>query len=95
VVARSREIERADGRALFVRGDVRSADDCARAVAEVERALGPIDILFNNAGVFFPRTVPETTEQEGRNDRRQPEGSLPDVEGGPAGNDCAAARHHP
>jgi NAD(P)-dependent dehydrogenase (short-subunit alcohol dehydrogenase family) len=58
------EIERADGRALFVRGDVRSAADCARAVAEVERALGPIDILFNNAGVFFPRTVPETTEQE-------------------------------
>jgi NAD(P)-dependent dehydrogenase (short-subunit alcohol dehydrogenase family) len=58
------EIERSGGRALFVPGDVRSAADCARAVAEVERVLGPIDILFNNAGVFFPRTVPDTTEQE-------------------------------
>jgi NAD(P)-dependent dehydrogenase (short-subunit alcohol dehydrogenase family) len=58
------EIERAGGRTAFVRADVRSAAECARSVAEVERALGPVDILFNNAGVFFPRSVPETTEEE-------------------------------
>lgn len=31
-------------------GDVRRAEDCARAAAAAEAALGPIDILVNNAG---------------------------------------------
>lgn len=38
-------------RALLVRGDVGHADDAARIVAETEQALGPIDVLVNNAGV--------------------------------------------
>jgi NAD(P)-dependent dehydrogenase (short-subunit alcohol dehydrogenase family) len=57
-------IERGGGRARFVRADVRRADDCRRAVDETVSAFGRLDILFNNAGVFFPRTVPETSEAE-------------------------------
>jgi NAD(P)-dependent dehydrogenase (short-subunit alcohol dehydrogenase family) len=33
-------------------------------VDETLRAYDRIDVLFNNAGVFFPRTVPDTTEEE-------------------------------
>ena len=36
---------------MVVKGNVGSLDDCARAVAEVEAALGPIDVLVNNAGI--------------------------------------------
>jgi NAD(P)-dependent dehydrogenase (short-subunit alcohol dehydrogenase family) len=52
------------GKALFVRSDVRSADDCRNAVEMTLERFGKIDILFNNAGVFYPRTVPEMTEKE-------------------------------
>ena len=57
-------ITRAGGRAVFLPGDVQRADDCRRAVDETVRAFGRLDVLFNNAGVFIPRTVPETTEAE-------------------------------
>ena len=36
---------------MVVKGNVGSFDDCARAVAEVEAELGPIDVLINNAGI--------------------------------------------
>jgi NAD(P)-dependent dehydrogenase (short-subunit alcohol dehydrogenase family) len=58
------EIGRSGGRAMFVRHNVRLADDCRRAVDETVRAFGRLDILFNNAGVFFPRTVPDCPEEE-------------------------------
>lgn len=58
------EVERVGGKAIFVRSDVRLPADCRRAVEETLRVLGPIDILFNNAGVFFPRTVPDCPEEE-------------------------------
>lgn len=44
--------------------DVSKADDCRRAVEEAIGAFGRIDILFNNAGVFFPHTALECTEKE-------------------------------
>ena len=59
-----REIEGADGKALFIRADVRLAADCRRAVDETLRAFGRLDVLFNNAGVFFPHTVPDLPEEE-------------------------------
>jgi NAD(P)-dependent dehydrogenase (short-subunit alcohol dehydrogenase family) len=66
--ARGREvvdqIETAGGKALFMRSDVRLAADCRRAVEETIRTFGRLDILFNNAGVFVPHTVPDCTEEE-------------------------------
>ncbi|HXK10638.1 MAG TPA: glucose 1-dehydrogenase [Vicinamibacteria bacterium] len=57
------EEARAGGaRALAVGCDVRSPDDCARAVRETERALGPLDVLVNNAGVGASGTVLSTDE---------------------------------
>jgi len=57
------EEARAGGaRALAVACDVRSPDDCARAVRETERALGPLDVLVNNAGVGASGTVLSTDE---------------------------------
>lgn len=58
------EILRRDGGGLFVRADVRSAADCRRVVEETLAAFGRIDILLNNAGVFFPHTVPDCPEEE-------------------------------
>ncbi len=58
------EIERASGTAIFVPCDVRSGDDCKRAVGETIRVYGRLDILFNNAGVYYPRTAVECTEEE-------------------------------
>ena len=52
------------GKAIFTRTDVRSAEDCIRAVNETVRAHDGLDILFNNAGVFFPHTVVDCTEEE-------------------------------
>jgi len=51
-------------RPLFVRADVSLASDCQRAVAETFRTFGRIDILFNNAGVFYPQTALECSERE-------------------------------
>jgi len=52
------------GEALFIRSDVRRAEDCRRAVDETLERFGKIDVLFNNAGVFHPKSVPECTEEE-------------------------------
>lgn len=58
------EIERAGGTAIFIRADVRFAGECRRAVEETRQAFGRLDILFNNAGVFYPHSVPDCTEDE-------------------------------
>jgi len=52
------------GEALFIQSDVRSSEDCRRAVDQTLERFGKIDVLFNNAGVFHPKTVPECTEEE-------------------------------
>jgi NAD(P)-dependent dehydrogenase (short-subunit alcohol dehydrogenase family) len=58
------EIERADGAAIFIRSDVRFAEECRRAVEETVHVFGGLDVLFNNAGVFYPNTVLDSTEEE-------------------------------
>ncbi|HYS78037.1 MAG TPA: SDR family NAD(P)-dependent oxidoreductase [Candidatus Dormibacteraeota bacterium] len=58
------DIKGAGSEGLFIRADVRSADDCRRAVDETLKAFKKIDVLFNNAGVFFPHTVPDCPEDE-------------------------------
>jgi NAD(P)-dependent dehydrogenase (short-subunit alcohol dehydrogenase family) len=52
------------GKAIFLRTDVRKAAECQRAVDETVRSFGRLDILFNNAGVFFPQTALECSEEE-------------------------------
>jgi NAD(P)-dependent dehydrogenase (short-subunit alcohol dehydrogenase family) len=52
------------GEAIFIRTDVRHAADCKRAVDETLRSWGRLDILFNNAGIFYPQTALECTEEE-------------------------------
>jgi 3-oxoacyl-[acyl-carrier protein] reductase len=58
----------AGGRALAVTADVTSLDDVLRMVATVERGLGPVDVLVNNAGIpadgFVPRTFREMPPED-------------------------------
>ena len=46
-------IEKAGGKAAAFKGDLSNADDRKGLVDEVRSALGPIDILVNNAAVTF------------------------------------------
>ncbi|HEX4978546.1 MAG TPA: SDR family NAD(P)-dependent oxidoreductase [Acidimicrobiales bacterium] len=46
-------IEASGGEAMAVKADLSSNEDRERLVAETEAALGPIDILVNNAAVTF------------------------------------------
>ena len=52
------------GRAIFIRSDVREAEECRHAVNETLRVFDRLDILFNNAGVFYPHTTLDCTEEE-------------------------------
>jgi NAD(P)-dependent dehydrogenase (short-subunit alcohol dehydrogenase family) len=58
------EIAGAAGDAIFVQADVRRAEDCLRTVERTVGAFGGVDVLFNNAGVFYPATVVECSEEE-------------------------------
>jgi NAD(P)-dependent dehydrogenase (short-subunit alcohol dehydrogenase family) len=52
------EIEDAGGRALAIRADLARPDDVERLVSEARDALGPIDLLVNNAAVTVPGRPP-------------------------------------
>jgi NAD(P)-dependent dehydrogenase (short-subunit alcohol dehydrogenase family) len=52
------------GKAIFMRADVRKAKECLHAVEETLGAFGRLDILFNNAGVFYPHTILDCSEEE-------------------------------
>jgi NAD(P)-dependent dehydrogenase (short-subunit alcohol dehydrogenase family) len=58
------EIKQASGTAIFIRSDVRFAEECRRTVEETLQAFGRLDILFNNAGVLYANTVLDCTEEE-------------------------------
>ncbi len=58
----AREANAAGGRAVAVACDVSKAEDCIRAVRETEAALGPLEILVNNAGVGASGTAVTTDE---------------------------------
>jgi NAD(P)-dependent dehydrogenase (short-subunit alcohol dehydrogenase family) len=60
----AQRITDAAGKAIFIRADAGTAGDCRRAVEETLRAFGHLDILFNNAGVFYPHTAIDCTEEE-------------------------------
>jgi NAD(P)-dependent dehydrogenase (short-subunit alcohol dehydrogenase family) len=58
------EVEAAGGRAVAVDLDVTSWDSCQALVPAVERELGPIDVLVNNAGVSKRVPLVEMDETE-------------------------------
>ncbi len=49
---------------LFIKTDVSRSEDCQRVVEETVRKFGQVDILFNNAGVFYAHDAIECTEKE-------------------------------
>jgi 3-oxoacyl-[acyl-carrier protein] reductase len=51
-------IRQAGGRAVAVRGDVAAEDDVRALVAQIERELGPVGILVNNAAASVAFTAP-------------------------------------
>lgn len=58
------KVKESGGEALLVRGDVSSAADVKRMVAEVEDHFGRLDILVNNAGSMVERaSLEEMTEE--------------------------------
>jgi NAD(P)-dependent dehydrogenase (short-subunit alcohol dehydrogenase family) len=58
------EISEAGGQAIFVIADVRSPDECRKTVEATLEAFGRVDILFNNAGVYFPDTAVDCSEEK-------------------------------
>ena len=58
------QITKDGGQAIFIRTDVRLTADCRRAVDETVRAFGRLDVLFNNAGIFYAHTALECSEEE-------------------------------
>jgi len=58
-----REIERAGGRAAFIRTDVRREDDVRAMIDFARTTFGGLDVLVNNAGIVatpaFPNAEPE------------------------------------
>lgn len=64
VQATAEEIRKGGGRAGAFRLDVTRGEEIAAAVREVERALGPIDVLVNNAGITLEKKTLEVTDEE-------------------------------
>ena len=60
----AQDINANGGDAMFIQSDVRLAGDCRNAVDRTLERFGRIDVLFNNAGVFHPKTIPDCTEEE-------------------------------
>jgi NAD(P)-dependent dehydrogenase (short-subunit alcohol dehydrogenase family) len=56
------EIERAGGRAVAVAADLSKLDDVERAYHESRDALGPIDLLVNNAALTVPGRPPRADD---------------------------------
>ncbi len=62
-LATQAEVESLGRRAIAVAADVSVATAVAELVAAVERQLGPVSILVNNAGITRPQPLDQITEQ--------------------------------
>jgi 3-oxoacyl-[acyl-carrier protein] reductase len=61
--ATGKDIRELGRRAEIVQADVARAAEVARLVETIERRLGPVDILINNAGIAEPCTIEDLTEE--------------------------------
>jgi len=59
-----RELEALGGRAAAFEADVTRSVDIARMLAGIEAALGPLDVLVNNAGIILEKSLVQTREDE-------------------------------
>ena len=57
-------LERIGRRAVAVNADVSVAAEVARLVGAAEEALGPVDVLVNNAGITRPQPIEQITEAD-------------------------------
>ena len=57
-------IEATGRRAFVLQADVSVAADVTRLTAGVEAALGPVDIVINNAGLIRPQPIEDITERD-------------------------------
>ena len=57
-------VKRAGAGGVYVQGDVASATEAERIVAETVKAFGRLDILVNNAGIILPGRVDNTAEED-------------------------------
>jgi NAD(P)-dependent dehydrogenase (short-subunit alcohol dehydrogenase family) len=60
----AREVERRGGTARFVHGDVSRREDNERALELCVESYGALDILFCNAGITLPKTLPASNDEE-------------------------------
>jgi len=51
------QIEARGGQCITIAADVSQAGETSRLIREVERSLGEVDVLVNNAGMARPRTI--------------------------------------
>lgn len=58
------QITREGGKAIAIQADVSKAVDVKRMFAETKKALGSVDVLVNNAGVFQFDPLEAITEKE-------------------------------
>lgn len=58
------QITAAGSRTMTIRADVSKNADVTRMIAEVTAALGPVDILINNAGIAIVRDLDHLTEDD-------------------------------
>lgn len=56
-----KEIEAFQGKAIFVKHDVSNEDDWIRVVGQSVDVFKKIDVLFNNAGIYIIKAIPEIT----------------------------------